>query len=94
MCMDIGCHLEGYKQNEGYNQGRLIPSSESQPTINLTPMPTQTSGQYDANSWKTIIPETCQKFSDGCNTCQRSDKGVRCTMMACQEYKEPKCLDE
>lgn len=50
---------------------------------------------YDMNSWKTMIPKTCESYFDGCNTCSRSaDSDVAaCTMMFCAEYQEPKCLD-
>lgn len=50
---------------------------------------------YDANSWKTMIPDTCESFSDGCNTCNREAGSdiAACTRMFCQEYQEPTCLD-
>ncbi len=41
------------------------------------------------------IPATCKSFYDGCNTCNRlADGGTACTRMACENYEEPKCLDE
>ena len=51
---------------------------------------------YDAESWKTLIPESCMAYFDGCNNCRRapgSDVGA-CTRMACQKYEQPRCLDE
>ena len=36
----------------------------------------------------------CKKYFDGCNYCDVEDgKITGCTEMACQEYKEPKCLE-
>lgn len=51
---------------------------------------------YDQDSWKTLIPESCKSFSDGCNTCTRvSENGLAaCTKKFCQKYEEPVCLDE
>lgn len=51
---------------------------------------------YDQNSWKTIIPASCQSFFDGCNNCRRSSDGViaACTRKYCQTYSRPVCLDE
>ncbi len=50
---------------------------------------------FDQNSWKEIIADDCQSFSDGCNNCRReagSDVAA-CTRKACQNYEKPKCLD-
>lgn len=51
---------------------------------------------YGPDSWKSIIPESCAHFFDGCNTCTRAPdaKMAVCTRKACMAYKEPKCLDE
>lgn len=41
------------------------------------------------------IPATCKTFHDGCNTCNRLENGeIACTLMQCENYEEPKCLDE
>lgn len=48
---------------------------------------------YDINSWKEIILDSCQSFSDGCNRCGRTKGGVACTEMACEKYEKPECLD-
>ncbi len=41
------------------------------------------------------IPATCKSFYDGCNTCNRLENGeIACTLMQCENYEEPKCLDE
>ncbi len=50
---------------------------------------------YDALSWKSIIPESCMNFSDGCNTCVRNPENgvVACTQRACIKYERPRCLD-
>lgn len=40
------------------------------------------------------IPATCKTFYDGCNTCNRLENGeAACTLMYCETYWEPKCLD-
>jgi len=54
------------------------------------------SGPYDSESWKTIIPDSCNSFFDGCNTCTRSEGSdlVACTKKGCFGYQEPRCLDD
>ncbi|MFA6274446.1 MAG: hypothetical protein WC662_04770 [Candidatus Paceibacterota bacterium] len=55
----------------------------------------QNNNNYSNNSWKTLIPDTCLKFNDGCNTCVRSnlnEKGA-CTKINCAVYQKPYCLD-
>jgi hypothetical protein len=56
--------------------------------------PTQT--QYDENSWKTMIADSCQSFFDGCNNCRRSpgSEVIACTRMACEIYTKPFCRDK
>ncbi len=51
--------------------------------------------EYTADSWKTMIPDTCISYFDGCNNCVQEDgaESAACTAMACEEYQEPKCLD-
>jgi hypothetical protein len=51
---------------------------------------------YDANSWKTMILDSCLQFFDGCNTCRRSAAGevAACTHKACFKYQKPRCLDD
>jgi hypothetical protein len=51
--------------------------------------------RYDANSWKTMIPDTCLHYFDGCNICRRSAAGevAACTRKACYQYRKPECLD-
>jgi hypothetical protein len=48
--------------------------------------------RYNSESWKEIIPESCEKFYDGCNICKKG--GVKCTEKVCIEYERPRCLDE
>ena len=50
---------------------------------------------YTPDSWRTLIPETCTHFFDGCNKCTRAPgaKMAACTRMACMEYQKPECLD-
>lgn len=52
--------------------------------------------QYDANSWKALIPASCQSFNDGCNQCTRIEGSddVACTRMFCETYAEPYCSDD
>lgn len=41
------------------------------------------------------LPATCVSAHDGCNTCARMAGDMRaCTLMACQEYGEIRCLAE
>jgi len=56
----------------------------------------QTQTVYDHNSWKTMIPDSCLSFNDGCNNCRRSSPDIMaaCTRKACAEYQKPVCLDE
>ena len=53
-------------------------------------------GPYDADSWKTMIPVSCKNFFDGCNNCRRAEGSeiAACTRKACQQYQEPRCLDD
>lgn len=51
--------------------------------------------EITSESWKTMIPQSCQSFFDGCNNCMRTADGeVACTKMYCEKYGTPKCLDE
>jgi len=60
-------------------------TQNSGPTIQLV----------NPDSWKTMIPETCQSFFDGCNNCTRTADGeAACTEMFCERYEMPKCLDD
>lgn len=60
------------------------------------PIPPQKAEMYDINSWKIMIPKSCNSFFDGCNNCHRIEgKDIAaCTRMFCQHYQKPKCLDE
>ena len=51
---------------------------------------------YDADSWRDVIPASCQNFFDGCNQCMRmpDSDDVGCTKMFCDTYAQPYCLDE
>ena len=60
-------------------------TQNSGPTIQLV----------NPDSWKTMIPATCQSFFDGCNNCTRTADGeAACTEMFCERYEMPKCLDD
>ena len=64
--------------------------------INSCTQPFADEGEYNFNSWKTIIPDSCLSFYDGCNNCRRNKPGgvAACTRKACEKYKKPVCLDE
>ncbi|WP_101759026.1 hypothetical protein [Oceanicoccus sp. KOV_DT_Chl] len=51
--------------------------------------------EYHANSWETMIPESCLSYFDGCNNCRRSADGktAACTRKACLNYQKPQCMD-
>ncbi|PZM87246.1 MAG: hypothetical protein DLD55_02425 [candidate division SR1 bacterium] len=51
---------------------------------------------FNAESRKKLIPEDCQTFFDGCNTCYKTpgEEEAGCTEMFCATYQAPKCLDE
>jgi len=58
-------------------------------------LPNITLRKYNYESWKTILPKTCIRFSDGCNFCTRvDDGGAFCTRRGCGEYSKPICLDQ
>jgi len=52
--------------------------------------------EYDADSWKTMIAESCKAFFDGCNQCRRGEDASTglCTLKACAIYQKPRCLDQ
>lgn len=57
--------------------------------------PKQEPTTYNSESRKTLIPETCKSFFDGCNNCSKieNEANAACTMMYCETYQQPKCLD-
>lgn len=59
-------------------------------------LPIETEHSYTAESWKTLIAPECQRFFDGCNSCFKLEgsEEVGCTKMYCEQYEQPKCLDE
>jgi hypothetical protein len=40
------------------------------------------------------VPDDCASYFDGCNTCSVGEKGLGCTLMACETPSEAKCLDK
>lgn len=57
--------------------------------------PNTPSSEFTSESRKTLIPETCQSFFDGCNNCTRmADWEAACTRMACEQYEAPRCTDD
>jgi hypothetical protein len=76
-----------------FSSGGQKQSSQIQSTAQ-TPSVATTYQQYDKDSWKKIIPETCKKFNDGCNECTRINKdSAGCTKIGCSKYGKPYCLD-
>ncbi len=51
---------------------------------------------YTDESWKTMIPESCLSYYDGCNTCTRvkGQASASCTERYCTVYSKPRCLDQ
>lgn len=51
---------------------------------------------FDSDSWREIIPEECDAYFDGCNTCRRNPENGQsaCTRKACQIYTRPYCLND
>lgn len=58
--------------------------------------PNTSQAAYHANSWRSLIPDDCQAFFDGCNRCARATDSevAACTRMACAQYEKPRCLDK
>lgn len=50
--------------------------------------------QYQMDSWKSIIPDNCVVFYDGCNQCRRSPGSdmAACTKRMCVRFDKPKCI--
>lgn len=72
-----------------------VEKPQASTNLNASKPATEQSG-YDRNSWKTMIPDNCKSFFDGCNHCRRSDDSdmAMCTKKMCMEYQRPKCFDE
>ncbi len=50
----------------------------------------ETDNDYDVT--ESEVPDGCVTWFDGCNTCQIEEDGyMACTLMACEEYREPEC---
>lgn len=66
-----------------------VPTESSESESVSTP-------SFDQDSWKTLIPESCSSYFDGCNNCNKAEGSdiAACTRKFCQAYQEPKCLDE
>jgi len=52
--------------------------------------------RYDQSSWKSMIPDSCDSFFDGCNNCKRTPGSelAACTRKYCEVYEKPRCLDD
>lgn len=70
-----------------------VSHSDNPPAPVVIPPPATS---YDADSWKALIPAGCERYSDGCNLCNRNpDSGMTaCTRKACPTYQKPECLDD
>ena len=88
-------NLVSYRANalpESVKQHLYDQSSCSCPDCDATTEDKQTP---DLDEILSKIPATCKTFHDGCNTCNRLANGeIACTLMQCENYEEPKCLDE
>ncbi|MGB3620545.1 hypothetical protein FT643_16725 [Ketobacter sp. MCCC 1A13808] len=73
----------------------LSACSDEEKSIAEEPFQQQFS-EYNADSWKNRIPDTCTRFFDGCNQCRRAagSMDAACTRKACEQYMEPTCLDD
>lgn len=71
------------------------PTTTEQHTTTSTTVDAEQQTVYTSESWKDIIPSACQNFSDGCNTCVRSEGSevAACTRKACMTYERPVCLE-
>ena len=68
-------------------------TNDAPESVSNTPVPDQ--GNYDMNSWKSMIDSECRAFFDGCNNCRREPgKQAACTRKACSVYQKPRCLDD
>ncbi len=85
-----------------YRPGRINATVENDIVISYevegseTSQPSSSaSAEYDQNSWRTMIPQFCMSFYDGCNTCHRliDSDDAACTKKFCQQYEQPRCLD-
>ncbi len=82
-----------------YRPGRINATVESDIVISYevegSEESTSSAISYDQNSWRTMIPQFCMSFYDGCNTCHRliDSDDAACTKKACQQYEAPRCLD-
>lgn len=81
-----------------YRPGRVNATVENGLVIgySVEGQESESTDEYDANSWESMIPETCISYFDGCNTCHRDlETGLAgCTKKACQQYEMPACLDD
>lgn len=93
----IGIDGEAQAVTMDYRPGRINAIVEQGVIVSYTVEGAEeASGEtYDANSWKTMIDDSCLSFSDGCNTCNREAGSdiAACTRKACVQYEAPKCLD-
>lgn len=74
----------------------LIAAALSTLVACVTTEPAPTAVDYNYDSWRTMIPDSCTHFFDGCNTCRRAPGAemAACTRMACPKYEKPVCLDD
>lgn len=79
------------------------PRNTTQTTVHAPEASVTSAANYDANSWKKIIADSCTHFYDGCNHCQRSSVTeqsshaespiIACTRKFCANYSKPYCAD-
>lgn len=70
---------------------KVPPSPSGKITVSATPSPEllEEMKQRDQEKIDVIIGGGCRQYFDGCNSCT----GNSCTLMFCENYEEPRCLD-
>ena len=78
-----------------YRPGRINAAVQNGIVVRYDIEGEEQTAVYDKNSWKTMIPDSCASFFDGCNTCSRIEGGAEaaCTRMFCETYEKPACRD-
>ncbi len=77
----VGCNSNN--DDDGQTEDTTEPSDNS-------------NNKYNTESWKSLIPNSCLKFNDGCNECIRDNEKDTpgCTKKFCEIYQKPFCLDD
>ena len=46
------------------------------------------------DAYDRCVPDDCESYFDGCNTCAVGENGLGCTLMYCEAPEPPRCLDK